>query len=177
MSRDRIFESFLKKQHDEGMALSLASDLLDLRPFEPRPSRAYLARFHCVGLVQTGPGQFEEANRFEVGIRFPDDYLRRAEPMEVLTWLGPRSVWHPNISDRMPFICVGRLFPATSLVDLLYQIFEVITYVRVNPREDDCLNPVACAWARDNADRFPLDTRPLRRRQVAVARRPLREDA
>ncbi len=177
MPPDRVLEAFLEKQHDEGMDLSRSSDLLDLCPLEPRPSSRYIARFSCTGLVRTAPAQVDEANRFEVGIRFPADYLRRAEPMEVLTWLGPRSVWHPNISDRMPFICVGRLFPGTPLVDLLYQVFEVITYVRVTPREDDCLNPIACAWARDNADRFPLDTRPLKRRQVDLSLRALPEEA
>ena len=106
-----------------------------------------------------------EASRFEVGIWFPSDYLRRAEPWEVLTWLGPRRVFHPNISDRMPVICVGRLAPGTWLVDLLYQVFEIISYQKVTMREDDALNPAACAWARENQHRFPVDRRPLKWRK------------
>lgn len=177
MSHDRVFQAFLETQHDEGMALSRASDLLDLHPLEPHPSSAYIARFRCTGLVRLAPDEYQEVDRFEIGIRFPADYLRRAEPMQVLTFLGPRGTWHPNISDRAPFICVGRLGPGTSLVDLLYQCFEVLTYFRFNPREDDCLNPTACAWARQNTHRFPLDNRPLKRRRIALDRRPTREDA
>ena len=47
-----------------------------------------------------------------------------------------------------------------------YQLFEIITYKRVTMREDDALNPVACAWARRNTHRFPIDPRPLKRRTV-----------
>jgi hypothetical protein len=47
-----------------------------------------------------------EAERFVVGIWFPDDYLRAADPFTVLTWLEPRAAFHPNI--RAPFMCIGR---------------------------------------------------------------------
>jgi hypothetical protein len=30
-------------------------------------------------------------------------------------------------------------------------------------REDDALNPVACAWARRNMERFPLNSQPIKR--------------
>ena len=101
-----------------------------------------------------------------VGIGFHDGYLRAADPCRVLTWLWPRNVFHPNISDRAPFICVGHLVPGTSLVDILYQCFEIITYHKVTMREDDALNKDACAWARQNQHRFPIDPRPLKRRSV-----------
>lgn len=170
MSRDAVYEAFLTSQHEEGMALAGSSDVLDLHPLEQKPSSVWVARFSCKGIVRLEDGRFEEAECFEVGIRFPRDYLKRAEPMEVLTYLGPRNVWHPNISDRLPLICVGHLVPGTPLVDLLYQCFEIITYHKVTPREDDCLNPAACAWARDNVDRFPLDARPLKRPDLDIAR-------
>ena len=93
-----------------------------------------------------------------------------------MTWFGPPNVWHPNIAHAAPFICVGRLGPGTPLVDLLYQCYEVLTYFRFNPREDDCLNPAACAWARQNADRFPLDDRPLKRRRIELERRAIQGD-
>jgi hypothetical protein len=35
-------------------------------------------------------------------------------------------------------------------------------------REDDALNKAACAWAREHQDRFPVDRRPLRRRQLEL---------
>ncbi len=162
---DVIYESFLRQQLQEGLALSRASDLVELVPTDDELPAKYLARFHCKGLVKRG-STVEVANRFDVGIRFPSDYLRRSEPTEVLTWLGPRAVFHPNISDWLPVMCVGRLAPGTSLVDLIYQIYEVISYQKVTMVEDDALNRDACVWARQNRDRYPVDRRPLRRRTL-----------
>ncbi len=161
---DKILQGFLTRQYEDGMALAQASDLLDLIPgeVEGHPPRRYLARFRCRGLVHSDAGGVTEANRFEVGFWFPPDYLRSADPSYVLTWLGPRRVFHPNV--RKPFICVGHLTPGTPIVDLLYQVFEIITYQKVTMREDDALNPDACSWVRRNQDRLPIDRRPLKRR-------------
>ena len=168
MTRDTVLEAFLARQYEEGMALATASDLLELEPIDGPPPQRYLARFRCKGLVRSPDGEIVETDRFEIGIWFPSDYLRWAEPWQVLTWLGPRQVFHPNISDRLPAICVGRLVPGTPLVDLLYQCFEIITYNKVTMREDDALNHAACAWARDNRHRFPIDRRPLKRRALKL---------
>lgn len=174
--RDPVYEAFLARQYEEGMALARASDLLELEPLDGSPPCRYLARFRCTGLVRPREngsgmrGRVVEADRFEVGIWFPSDYLRRADPWQVLTWLGPRQVFHPNISDRMPLICVGRLQPGTWLVDLLYQCFEIISYQKVTMREDDALNPAACAWAREHQHLFPIDRRPLKWRAAPSPR-------
>lgn len=163
---DKIFEAFLRRQYQEGMALAAASDLLDLIPLDGPPPQHYLARLCCKGLVRTDAGQVVEADRFEAGIWFPDDYLRQADPFKILKWFGPRRFFHPNA--RAPFICVGRLTPGTSLVDILYQLFEIISYNKVTMREDDALNKDACAWARRNQRLFPIDPRPLKRRSLDI---------
>jgi len=168
MRSDPVFTAFLARQYEEGMALAAASDLVELWPFTGRPPDRYVARFSCTGLVRFG-SRVVEYRGFEVGIWFPSDYLRRAEPSQVLTWLGPREVFHPNISHRLPFICVGRLTAGTGLVDLLYQCFEIITWQKVTMREDDALNPGACGWAREHQDRLPVDRRPLKWRQPGNA--------
>jgi hypothetical protein len=160
---DRVLKAFLQRQVEEGLALAQDSDLLELIPFG-RPADRFLAIFSCRGLVEDRLGHVVEANRFEVGIGFPADYLRSADTFRVLTWLGPRSIWHPNISNEVPAICVGHLAPGTGLVDLCFQIWEVVTWNKVNFREDDALNPAACQWARNNPNRFPVDRRPLKRR-------------
>lgn len=168
---DKIFESFLERQYEEGMALAAESDLLELVPMfwsVDGPPQSYLARFSCKGLVQAHDREVKEADCFEVMISLPSDYLRHANPFEVLAWLGPTNVFHPNISSKAPIICVGRLAPGTPLVDILYQCFEIITYNKVTMREDDALNREACVWARQNQHRFPLDTRPLKRRALAL---------
>jgi len=165
---DRIFEGFLVRQHDEGVTLAKASDLLELFPLGGSPPTHYVARLRCKGLIQVRPGVVAEANCFEAGIWFPPYYLRRADAFQVVTWLAPQNIWHPNVSDRAPFICVGKLSPGTPLVDLLCQVFEIVTYNKVTMREDDALNKEACAWARKNQGRFPIDRRPLKRRALAL---------
>lgn len=188
---DIIFETFLRHQMEEGLALSRESDILDLYPIPPRvallgvspadlfrmattelspsgpgdpPVWLYVAVFHCRGLVRIGE-KISQADRFEVAIQFHPDYLRvQPQAPEVLFWIGPAQVFHPNI--RPPFLCPGRLQPGLSLSDLLYQIFEMISYQKVNPREDDALNRDACVWARHHQDRLPVDPRPLKRRRL-----------
>jgi hypothetical protein len=168
---DPIYEGFLTRNCEEGMQLAEQSDLIKLYPMPFAPPH-FVAQFRCKGLVRGDDGTIGEASLFEVGIWFPPDYLRRANPFEVLRFMGPPNCWHPNISDRYPLICVGRLLPGTPLVDILYQVFEIITYHRFNPRENDCLNKAACAWARENQHIFPVDRRPLKRRQLNLEVRP-----
>jgi len=166
---DLVFRGFLQKQFEEGMGLARQSDLLELVPVSGDTPRKYIARFRCKGLVRNADGVAEHSD-FHVGIHFLDDYLRRVEPFQLLTWLLPPNAWHPNINA--PAICIGKVTPGTSLVDLLYRLFEVITYQKVTPREDDALNRVACQWARRNRDRFPIDRRPLKRRSLKLRVEP-----
>jgi len=171
---DKVIEGFLRTQFEQGMALATQSDLLDLVPLDPPPLvRRYLAHFHCTGLVRTPSGEIAEAKQFAVGIAFPDEYLRWVEPSQVLTLLSPRGAFHPNISDRGPFVCVGRMAPGTSLVDLLYQLHEIITYNKATVDERNAFNFDACQWARANAARLPVDRRPLKRRRIDFAVTPV----
>ncbi len=155
---DPILATFLEEQHRAGMDLAARSDLFDLVPLGEPPHQRYLAYFHCKGLVRRA-GRILEAERFDVGIRFPDDYLKRVDMGEVLTLLMPLDMFHPNV--RAVFICPGALSPGTSLVDLIYACFEIFTYTKVTMNEYDALNREACVWARENLHRFPLDRRPL----------------
>jgi hypothetical protein len=161
---DRVLEAFLVRQQEAGLALAAESDILTLWPFGS-PADRYIAEFRCQGLVEHGPGEIAEDDRFQVGIRFPANYLREANPFHVLTWLGPRNIWHPNIAADAPVICIGRLAPGTGLVAILYQVFEIVTWNKVTMREDDALNRAACQWARAHRDRFPVDRQPLKRQR------------
>jgi hypothetical protein len=162
---DNVLMAFLQGQLEASTALAGASDLVTLTSLGDPPIHRYLAEFRCKGLVN-GNGGIAEANQFLVGIRFPAHYLRGFNPAEVLTWLEPGNIWHPNIQP--PFICVGHLTPGTSLPSLVYQIFEMITYQRVTMREDDALNHEACVWARRHQHRFPIDRRSLKRRTLEL---------
>jgi hypothetical protein len=164
--KDQVFSGFTERQFEEGMALAAASDILELIPADGAGRQRYLADFRCKGLLRTAAGEIVEADRFLLGIWFPDQYLRVANMYEVLTLLGPPGAYHPNISGVAPIICPGYLVPGTPLVDILFQCFEIITYQRVTMDERNALHPEACAWARRNQHRFPIDPRPLKRRGV-----------
>jgi ubiquitin-protein ligase len=161
---DTIYQRFMERQRAEGLALAESSDILRLH-IPPLAPPHFVAEYLCKGLIRDAAGEIKEANRFQVGVWFPTDYLRRADPFEMLRVFTP-GVWHPNVSADLPMICIGRLTPNTSLVDILYQIYDILTYQKYNPREDDSLNPAACSWARANQDRFPVDRRPLKRRSL-----------
>ncbi len=168
---DPVFRRFLDRQFEEGLALAQSSDLLDLRLVSLPPPHC-IAEFHCNGLVRQGENEVAETNEFQVGIWFPSDYLRRVDPCQILRLFTPH-VWHPNVSRELPLICIGRLIPGMALTDILYQLFEVLTYQKYNPREDDSLNKAACAWARANQNRFPVDRRPLKRRPLSLEVKPI----
>lgn len=162
--RDRIFNSFIERSNDEAMALAASSDLLELEPLAGTPPTRLIGHFTCRGLVCRN-NAIQEAEQFAVGFRFPQDYLQSApQPMQMLTWLDPVDFFHPNVLG--PFICVGKLVQGTSLEELLYQTYELITYQRVTMREDDALNTAACAWARQHVRELPIDPRPLRWRRA-----------
>jgi hypothetical protein len=170
---DKIFEVFLSRQLQEGLALAAASDIVDLWPLDEQPPQRYIADFHCRGLVRTKDGEIREWNHFTVGIFFPHGYLRVADPFAMLRLFGPPTlehpdvfVWHPNISVRAPLICVGKITPGMSLTDLLHQLYEIISYQRYTPNEHDSLNKACCSWARANSGLFPMDNRPLKQRTL-----------
>ena len=156
---DKILGFRLEAEHEQARGLAEASDLLDVERLDPQ---RFVARFHSKALVRGSDGQVREANRFDVGYWFSESYLREVNPAQVVTWLGPAEIFHPNV--KPPFCCVGSIEPGTSLVDLLYRTYELISYQNVMPDERDALNPTACQWARNNQHRFPLDDRPLKRR-------------
>jgi hypothetical protein len=122
---------------------------------------AYEAQLHCTGLVRDfESGEIQTADRFRFGIGFPAGYLRHVDPLRVVSVVGPPNIWHPNILG--PLCCVGHVTPGTELVDLLYQIYEIVTWQ--NWAAHDGLNQDACQWARHHTGRFPLDRRPLKRK-------------
>ena len=165
---DQILNTFLKKQREDATKLADESDLLALRVID---DQRFIATFACTGLVRDPTGRVQLHNRFDVGIRLPEDYLRRVNPNEVLTWLGPQEIFHPNI--KAPCICLGAITPGTALTELLHRIYELITYQNVTMREDDAFDWDACAWARRNREQLPLDARPIKRRTASASAEPV----
>ena len=165
---DPIFRDWLEQQQEQGMALAAETDLMQLDAVDDPRARydsvpqAFIAKFFCKGLVQKAGGEIGVAEEFHVGIWFPSDHLRKARPQELVTWLHPAGVWHPNI--RPPFVCVGHVCAGAELVNLLYECFEMITYQ--NFATHDSLNDAAAEWARNHSGQLPVDRRPLKWRKA-----------
>src|SRR5437867_4371732 len=107
---DNIFQGWLQEQHEGSMALAEQSDVLELRAIAQGAGapQHYIARFNAKTYVLAKDGQVITADVSEVGIAFPSSYLCEACGYEVLTWLRPMNVFHPNI--RGCFVCLGEQF-------------------------------------------------------------------
>ncbi len=164
---DLVRTSFLLAQEREGLRLAEESDILSLEPLASPPHERYVLRFAAQSVLADRDGPREGSGVFVVGVWFPGDYLQRVAIPQVLTWLGPRELFHPNVNG--PFLCLGPFRPGTPLVEICYRVYSVISYQNyglANP-----LNPTAAAWARRHLDRFPVDPRPLKRRLAAFKTR------
>jgi hypothetical protein len=161
---DEIFRSFLERETEAALALAAQSDILDVLPMGPPPAQRFMTRFRCTGLVRDPRGHIAEASQFLIALWIPDDFLRRLNPLEIVSIVEPQNVFHPNVADGLPFMCLGHLRPGTPIVDILFQIFEVLTYQNFTCSEHNALSHAACQWTRNNLARLPLDRRPLKRR-------------
>jgi hypothetical protein len=163
---DPILRGFLEQQRADGLKLASESDILEL---ECLPTgQHFIAHFASKGLVKGPDNVVREAEGFHVCIFFDAQYLRAVNPFETVALLGPLNTYHPNVAFGAPFICLGHIAPGTPLVDLIFRCYEVLSYQRLTPREDDALNKEACRWARANQQRFPTDRRALKRRPLAL---------
>jgi len=157
MSRYPVMNEWLSAQQRAAADISDRSDIVTVKPYMGVPASAYIAEFDCRGLVQTDGG-IEVCDRHVVGIRFPNDYLRRSSrPGEIVTLLEPSNSWHPNALGFL--LCLGHIPVGMSLVDLICQIYSVLTWQRYTPVESDALNRDACSWARRNTARLPVEPR------------------
>jgi hypothetical protein len=160
-----IEQEFLAAQLREALELASESDLVDVLPLGPR---TYAVRFQCKGLVQERDGTVHEADRFVVEIQLGKDHLRVKPGPMIMRMAHPANCFSANIVA--PLMCGGDLGIGVSVVDLIYQAFEMITWQNVTIREEDALNRAACQWARSHPDDYPIDTRPLKwRRPEEVA--------
>jgi len=157
---NRIRTGFLEAQEREGRALEAASDIFSLETLGPSPHQRFVARFELRTVVLADGAPREADGVCAVGIWLAPEYHLRVVVPQVLTFLGPRELFHPNVKG--PFVCLGDLVPGTPLAELVFRIHAVLSYRNYGLRRP--LNGAAAAWARRNLDRFPTDTRPLKRR-------------
>ena len=160
---DPIFNRFLDESWRNAKALSDESDILELVPFGEPPYAVVVAQFRAKCYVKT-PRGVSVHEGFSVGFRFPENYLSLALPWEVMQFISPPNIVHPNV--RPIAICLGTgLRPGTELRELLFRTYELVTFQK-RSQPADPLNPDAAAWVRRNWPVQPADDRPLKRRKT-----------
>lgn len=125
------------------------------------PPEKYMIRFNCTGLWRTEDGQIMNAPYHLMEVVYGVDYPSKPP---TFVWLTP--IWHPNL--KRPYICLeGRPFAVGWTLDLIVQeVGRLVMYQSYNVA--DPLNKAAADWARENADRFPVDDRDLLDSHVRV---------
>jgi ubiquitin-protein ligase len=128
------------------------------------PPEKYLIRFKCKGLWQQDNGSIAEAPYHLMEVVFGADYPSKPP---TFVWLTP--IWHPNL--RRPYICLeGRPFAVGWTLNLIVQeVGRLVQYQSYNV--NDPLNHEAAEWAKQNADRFPIDDRDLLDSRIRVTER------
>jgi hypothetical protein len=165
-----IIDARFEAEKEAALQLAADSDILDLTAFG---RRKFIATLRCTTFIgNPAEGPIGTTDRVVVGIRLPEDYLSRPpNPAHLLTCLEPLDLWHPNVAP--PFICIGHVRAGESLIDIIYRTFEVVSFQNYATLEHDCLRREACAWARKNAQLFPADARPLKRRNLEPDVQPI----
>jgi ubiquitin-protein ligase len=125
------------------------------------PPEKYMIKYDCTGLWKRPDGTIADAPHHLMQVVFGMDYPSNPP---AFVWLTP--IWHPNL--KRPYICLeGRPFAVGWTLDLIVQeVGRLVQYQSYNLK--DPLNHEAADWARDNAQRFPVDDRDLLDYRVKV---------
>jgi hypothetical protein len=176
---DPILLEFLRRNYAEARALAAQSDVLTLVSVsgEQIPAQLLCYLRGIPHLLQRPDGIVETVTNGEiaVGIHFPPDYLRSTDRwlyLKLISLLWPPTFFHPNV--QAPVLCPGaRLYPAMRLTDLLWHIYDIVTYGNTNLDERDALNPQACRYLRLHPEILAyLRPPPLRKRRFQVTTLP-----
>jgi hypothetical protein len=154
---DPVMSDFLLNGRTELQARCSPGSLLEWADLGDVSPWLYRLTFKARGLVRRD-GQIQETDCHIVALRFLPDYLRRADRFALLALIEPHDAFHPNLAPSA--ICV-QVYPGEPLVEICESLHALFSWQLRQLREDDALNPAACAWGRSNLGRLPLDARPL----------------
>ncbi len=155
---DTVLTRFFQNQAESVMAFAAECDVLEVVPLA---LNRYRVTFSCHTLLQTPEGVKRRPAEVTSEIWLSRNYLRHVESMQVISILDPSNLFLANV--RPPYCCIGEIKPGTPLTDLVWRLWEVLAGLNFMPDERDALNQTACSWIRNHPERFPLDTRPLKR--------------
>jgi hypothetical protein len=176
---DHVYSAFLRNTFSEARDIALRSDVVRLLPEPVSPPTSYMCSFDVPYLRRLVGGTVHVAPGPVLGfIRFPQDYLCSVDPrlfMRVASIVTPDFV-HPNAVARGP-VCLGAAFRSgTPLGQLIWELYQIVTYQNRTLDERNALNPEACRLLRANQDllsRFPAPPLFRRRRKLQASIRKL----
>jgi len=162
---NHIYTDFLEGQGQSLSEFCDGSSRLECKLIQTEdsmPPNIFMVKLRCAHMVMEDDQVQRSEEPSLIAIQLPGDYLRRTyqHPGQILSLVVPRNCWHPNLS--WPHICAGNIAPGTPVVELVLRCYEIFTYNKFTPEENDCLNPLACRWARQHMQQFPLESEPLR---------------
>lgn len=98
-----------------------------------------------------------------IEIYLHSDYPRLKPQCNILS-----EMFHPNFRMASPNdICIGDYWASgETLVDIVYQIGDMITYQSYNVTSP--LNGIAAKWAKENIALFPIDKANLRQGEIEI---------
>lgn len=114
-------------------------------------------------LVDDGNGMIHRDGPVVIGVRYHERFLSEApHPMEIVTVLEPRAVFHPNCSGSGA-LCLGHPAAGISLELILNQVWAGLMFnmKTVNTRPGQIVNAAAAVYVRANAHQFPITRRGL----------------
>jgi len=107
--------------------------------------------------------ELEIIREHKIEMYLHSDYPRLKPQTYMIT-----GIFHPNFRMASPHdICIGDYWASgETLVDIIYQIAEMITYQSYNISSP--LNGIAAKWARENLQLFPIDNTNLRQGEIEI---------
>lgn len=135
---------------------------------EMLPPDRYLVKFNNVKGLKLSEAaaerkELEIISEHVIEIYLHIDYPRLKPQSYILT-----KIFHPNFRMASPNdICIGDYWASgETLVDIIYQVGEMITYKTYNVTSP--LNGIAAKWAKENSGSFPIDNVNLRQGEVEI---------
>ena len=155
---DPVMQTFLRENYAQlRRRCSEGAGLLEFASLGRHHPWLYRLTFATRGLTRAGDGEVEAVDRHVVALRFPPNYIRRADRFAMLRLMEPVHAFHPNIAGGA--ICV-TVHDGEPLVEICQSLHDLFRWRLRQYDERDALNAAACAWGRENIDQ-PIDNRPL----------------
>jgi hypothetical protein len=120
---------------------------------------SFVVEFATETLVTDPSGNVGLSGPVLMGLRYHSRFLSESpHPAEIACVLAPRRVHAPHAEPISGAMCLGHPRPGISLELILNQVWAALSFNMnyVNTSHGDVLNPVAAAYVRANAEKFPL---------------------